>query len=81
MKKIIATIIFLITLVVGLYGTLGDIHTGIDLLNATSPAMHGDYQNSTNNVVTVVSQYMVDAVYFAIIIAFVGIIIGVLKKF
>jgi len=80
MKKIIAVTVSLIMLFVGLYSRIGDIDTAVDLLNATSPALHGDYENATNNAVNVGTQYMVDAVYFAIFMAFIGIIIGVLKK-
>ena len=84
MKKIIATIIGIVTMLFGLYNLVGNLNTAVDFINATSPAFQGDYENATNNVVDVGTQYIVDIVYWAVIMAilspFIALFIGLLKK-
>lgn len=84
MKKIIATIIGIAMMLFGLYSYLGYLNTAVDFINATSPALQGDYENATNNVVNVGTQYIIDATYWAVIMAilspFIALFIGLLKK-
>ena len=80
MKGIIALIISIITISIAVYGVVDDLNTGVQVIDATSPAIKGDYQAATTNVVNVGTDYIIGAVYFAIVMAFVGIFIGILKK-
>ncbi len=80
MKKIIALIISAIMIIVAVYSYVDDLNTGVQVVNDASPALKGDYQTATTNVVNTGTDYVIGAVYFAIIMAFVSIIIGILKK-
>ena len=80
MKKIIALIISIITISVTVYSIVDDLNTGVQVIDATSPAVKGDYQAATTNVVNVGTDYIIGAVYFAIAMIFVGVFIGILKK-
>jgi len=68
----------------GVYNLIGNLNTAVDFMNATSPAFHGDYENATENVVDVGTQYIVDAAYWTVIMAilgpFIALLIGLLKK-
>jgi len=80
MKKIIALIIFVITTSIAVYSAVDDLHTTVEVIDATSPAFEGDYQAATTNVVNFGTDYVVGAVYFAVAMMFVSAIIGILKR-
>ncbi len=80
MKKTIALIISLITISIAVYSQVDDLNTAVQVINATSPAVSGDYQAATTNVVHIGVDYVVGSVYFAIFMMFVGAFIGILKK-
>lgn len=85
MKKIIATILLVVSIGIGLYSKIGDLMTSIDFYNAVEPAFHDDYANATNNFANFGADLIVDAtylaVYGAIASAFVGVFLAIIAKF
>ncbi len=79
-KKIITMMIGLIVLITGIFSQLGDAKTSIDFIDAVSPALEGDVEEATENVVDVGTDYIVNAVYAALFCAVFGPIIIFLKK-
>ena len=51
MKKIIALIISIITISIGVYSQVDDLNTAVEVINVAAPAVNGDYQAATTNVV------------------------------
>ncbi len=80
MKKIIALIISIIKISIAIYSQVDDLNTAVQVMDAAAPAVNGDYQAATTNVVNFGTDYLVGAVYFAIAMMFVTAFIGILKK-
>jgi len=70
----------MLLLSMGIFSQLGDFETSVDLIEATSPALEGDVEEATENVIEVGTDYVVGVVYAALFSTILAPIIAFLKK-
>ncbi|MGQ9625150.1 MAG: hypothetical protein ACUVT9_07275 [Candidatus Bathycorpusculaceae bacterium] len=77
MKGIIAIIGIAIGFAIALYSAFGDMLTAIDFFHAVQPAIEGNTTGAVEQVTSFTSDYIIDSVYWALAITFIGSILAI----